>query len=60
MRVRMPYRATKERIAKRRWLLGSAAAAAGVALIPGRATATGNRLPAQARTHLDRALAAGR
>ncbi|WP_158102073.1 hypothetical protein [Streptomyces glaucescens] len=56
----MPYRATKERIAKRRWLLGSAAAAAGVALIPGRATATGNRLPAQARTHLDRAMAAGR
>ncbi|CQR59839.1 serine hydrolase domain-containing protein [Streptomyces leeuwenhoekii] len=43
----------------RRRLLGTAVAAAGVALIPGRAMAAGDGLAAQVRPYLDRALAAG-
>lgn len=59
VRVRTPYRATKEWIVDRRRLLGTAAAAAGVALIPGKAVAAGDDLAAQVRSYLDRALAAG-
>ncbi|GGV83224.1 serine hydrolase [Streptomyces griseoloalbus] len=44
---------------KRRRLLGTAAAAAGVALLPGRAMAAGDGLAARVRPYLDRALAAG-
>ncbi|NEY35139.1 serine hydrolase [Streptomyces sp. PRKS01-65] len=43
----------------RRRLLGTAAAAAGVALIPGRAMASGDPLAARVRPYLERALAAG-
>ncbi|AIR96197.1 serine hydrolase domain-containing protein [Streptomyces glaucescens] len=44
---------------KRRRLLGTAAASAGVALLPGRVTAAGDGLAARVRPYLDRALAAG-
>ncbi|MFD5710968.1 serine hydrolase domain-containing protein [Streptomyces pharetrae] len=43
----------------RRRLLGTATAAAGVALIPGMAMAAGNGLATRVRPYLDRALAAG-
>ncbi|MEY9487185.1 D-alanyl-D-alanine-carboxypeptidase/D-alanyl-D-alanine-endopeptidase [Streptomyces calvus] len=43
----------------RRRLLGTAAAAAGAALVPGRAVAAGDGLAARVRPYLDRALAAG-
>ncbi|MEV5320936.1 serine hydrolase domain-containing protein [Streptomyces sp. NPDC052687] len=43
----------------RRRLMGTVAAAAGTALIPGRATAAGDGLAARVRPYLDRALAAG-
>ncbi|MEZ3181854.1 beta-lactamase family protein [Streptomyces pimonensis] len=43
----------------RRRVLGTAAAAAGVALLPGKAMAAGGGLAARVRPYLDRALAAG-
>ncbi|MET7271055.1 serine hydrolase domain-containing protein [Streptomyces flaveolus] len=59
MRVRTPYRATKEWTMDRRKLLGTAAAATGAALLPGKAMAAGGGLAARVRPYLDRALAAG-